>query len=107
MPWNGTGFTHRYGGHSTDVVGYAYNTEEWCPSCTLLLVGSPPSARPEDLEREIRLYGETIRDLVDPEDPRWKDSTVIPQPIFSGGDAYDDDGRPRACAGCHEELVEA
>lgn len=104
MAWNGTAH-----GHVTDVVGFAYLAEEWCPRCTLGLIGAvatlPP--RPAIVESEIKLYGTEIRDLdAEGEDPRWRNSGTIPQPIFNGEDARDENGRARTCAGCHEPLLE-
>jgi hypothetical protein len=109
MAWNGTYYEINAHGHATDVVGFAYLADEWCPRCTLGLIGSvstlPPL--PAIVESEIKLYGTEIRDLdVAGEDPRWRDSDTIPQPIFNGDDARDNNGRARTCAGCYEPLLE-
>ncbi len=107
MPWNGTAYEHNYQPHGTDIAGYSYCTEEWCPRCTMTLMGASSfGTDPETQEAEIREYGRTIRDLADPEDPRWKDSDTIPQPIFRSDDLADEDGTPRRCAGCREDLAE-
>lgn len=90
----------------TDVVGYTYLSDVHCPRCTLGLIGTvatlPPS--PEVLESEIRSFGTEVRDLADPEDPRWRDSGTVPLPIFQSDDLADDDGNPYRCAGCREVL---
>lgn len=108
MAWNGTEYVHHYGGHATDIVGYAYCADTYCPRCTLALMGSVSTLPPRQaiVESEIRIWGAEIRDLTDPEDPRWRDSDMIPQPIFLN-DACDEDDKPYTCASCHEGLVES
>jgi hypothetical protein len=103
MPFNGTGFTHNYSGHSTDIVGYAWNIEDWCPPCTFKAVIEAPlnyaTFRPDRMEMEIAAYAE--RNGLDIE------TTECPQPIFNGEDAMDMDlGRSRRCCRCHEPLIE-
>lgn len=92
-----------YSGHATDVVGYAWNTEDWCPPCTFKAVIEAPlgyaSYRQDRMEMEIAAYAE--RHELDIE------TTEYPQPIYNyGDDPLDNDGRPRRCCRCHEPLVE-
>src|SRR3954470_10607153 len=104
MPFNGTGFTHNYSGSSTDIVGYAWNADLWCPRCTLEALGyattGPVVGGSASLESAIRVYAEE-----NGLDPR---TTDVPQPIFNGEDAVDIDGDGRAhrCCKCHEPLIE-
>jgi hypothetical protein len=101
MPFNGTGFTQSYGGHATDVVGFAWNTENWCPRCTLEAMGfatTGPVRVGAVLESEIAIYA--AENGLDPE------TTDVPQPIFNGGDAVNDNGRPKICCRCQEQLIE-
>lgn len=103
MPFNGTGFTQHYGGHSTDVVGYAWNTDDWCPRCTLEAMGMATTGpvRPgATLESEIDIWA-AENSLT-----HMRDTTECPQPIFNSDDALDNDGRPRTCCRCHEQLIE-
>jgi hypothetical protein len=106
MAWNGTTYEINAHGHATDVVGYVWNTEEFCPSCTLKGLGLLTTGLPTPLllESQIQIYG--LEYGLEEDDPRWKDTGVIPQPIFNGEEAYDEDGRARQCASCHEQLVE-
>jgi hypothetical protein len=102
MPFNGTGFTQHYGGRSTDVVGYAWNTEEWCPRCVLEAMGfatTGPVRPGAVLESEIEIYAA--------ENGLDRETTDVPQPIFND-DALrgDSSGRSRRCCRCHEHLVE-
>jgi hypothetical protein len=101
MPFNGTGFTQSYGGHSTDVVGFAWNTESWCPRCTLEAMGfatTGPVRAGGVLDSEIAIYAaENGLDL---------ETTDVPQPIFNSDDAVDDNGRPKTCCRCQEQLIE-
>lgn len=90
-----------YCGHATDVVGYAWRTEEWCPRDVLEALGfatTGPVRPGEVLESEIRIW--CAENGVDPE------TTEAPQPIFNSDEAYNDDGKPRTCCVCHETLVE-
>jgi hypothetical protein len=103
MPFNGTGFTQSYSGHATDVVGYAWNTEDWCPRCVLGELGfatTGPVRPGAVLESEIEIYA--AENGLDPA------TTDVPQPIFNGDDALEGDGsgRSRRCCRCHELLVE-
>lgn len=95
-----------YRPRATDVVAYAYCADEYCPACALAMTGASHRAdlTPEALEREIGEMGRVLYDMTDPEDPRWKDSNTIPQPILRSEGLTDEDGSPRRCAGCHEEL---
>lgn len=93
-----------YSGHATDVVGYAWNADDWCPPCTFKEVIEAPlnyaSYRQDRMEMEIAAYAE--RNELDIE------TTECPQPIFNGEDALEGDGsgRSRRCCRCHEPLVE-
>ena len=95
-----------YGGHATDVVGYAWNADEFCPPCVFWAVVEAPSKetsfQADRLEAEIEAYVKRNGIQVHRED-----SNVVPQPIFNGEDARDEDGRPRHCGRCHEPLVES
>lgn len=89
---------HHYGGHATDVVGFAWNADEFCPRCTLEMLGittTGPVRPGAVLESEIETYvvekGLQIH---------REDSNVVPQPIFNGG-------HPRHCGRCHEPLIES
>jgi hypothetical protein len=93
------------GGHATDVVGYAWNADEFCTPCIQEALGivTPHTTR----------FGESMEDEIE----AWvnekglqihrEDTNVVPQPIFNGEDAYDEDGRPRHCGRCHEPLIES
>lgn len=90
-----------YSSHATDVVGYAWNADDWCPRCVLegMGVATTGPVRPGAvLESEIAVYA--AENGLDPE------TTDVPQPIFNGEDAVDNDGRSRRCCRCHEPLVE-
>lgn len=93
-----------YGGHSTDVVGYAWNTEIYCPRCLLEALGfatTGPVVPGATLESEIALWAaENGLELY------REDSQRVPQPIFNGDDALDNDGRAQRCCRCHEPLIE-
>lgn len=105
MPWNGSTFVQHYGGHSTDVVGYAWNTEIYCPRCLLEALGlatTGPVVPGATLESEIALWA-AENDL----ELYREDSTRVPQPILNGEDAMDMDlGRAQRCCRCHEPLIE-
>lgn len=88
--------------NSTDVVGWAYNTETYCVSDVMIALGmmkSPKAARVtlDHVKTFIRLYGRQKFNLKR-DDPRWWDSTEIPQPIFSGEEG------DNTCAVCKERL---
>lgn len=94
-----------YSGHATDVVGYAHEADEFCPRCTLERLGvvtTGPVRPGATLESEIETYvvenGLQIH---------REDSNVVPQPIFNGEDAFEEDSSPRHCGRCHEPLVES
>jgi hypothetical protein len=104
MTFNGTGFTHNYSSHSTDIVGYAWRTEEYCPRCTLEAMGTSttgPVRAGAVLESEIEIWA-AENGLSD-----MRETTEVPQPIFNSDDAFDNEGRPRTCCRCHEQLVES
>lgn len=102
MTFTGTEYTINARGHATDIVGFAWNTEEFCPRCTLEALGYattlPVLGNGAALESAIKIYAEEKK--LDPQ------TTDVPQPIFNGEDAFDEDGRSRTCASCHEPLVE-
>lgn len=104
MVWNGSTYVQHYGGHSTDVVGYAWDTEIYCPRCLLGALGiatTGPVVPGPTLESEIALWAaENGREL------DREDSTRVPQPIFNDEAMNVDLGRPHRCCRCHEFLIE-
>lgn len=97
MPW--------YSGHATDVVGYAWNTEDWCPRCVLEAMGVATTGpvRPGPvMESEIEIWA-AANGLT-----HLRETTEVPQPIFNNDDALEGDGsgRSRRCCRCHEPLIE-
>lgn len=104
MSWNGTSFVQHYGGHSTDVVGYAWDTEIFCPRCTLERMGmatTGPVRAGAVMESEIAIWvAEQGLEM------HREDSQRVPQPVFNGQEAVDEDGRAHRCGGCHEPLIE-
>lgn len=87
----------------TNVVGFAWRTEDYCPRCTLEAMGiatTGPVRYGASLESEIDLWAEE-NGL-----SRMRETTEVPQPILDGDDATDNDGRPRRCCRCHEPLIE-
>jgi hypothetical protein len=102
MTFNGTEYTINARGHASDIVGFAWNTEEFCPRCTLGALGYastlPVLGNSAALESAIKIYAE--------EGGFDSQTTDVPQAIFNGEDALDDDGRSRTCATCHEPLIE-
>jgi len=88
----------------TNVVGFAWRTEEYCPRCTLDAMGmatTGPVRYGASLEGEIEIWT-AENGLTD-----MHETTEVPQPIYdTGTDALDDDGRARRCCRCHEPLVE-
>lgn len=104
MVFIGTEYTINACGHATDIVGYDWNTEKWCPRCTLDAMGvatTGPLHYGRSLESEIETYVQENGLEI------WReDSTRVPQPVFNGEDAFDNDGRAERCCRCHERLVE-
>jgi hypothetical protein len=101
MTFTGTDYVYRHGGHATDVVGFAWNADDWCPRCVMEGIGMATTGpvRPGAvLESEIALWAR--ENGVDSE------TTDAPQPIFNGEDACDENGRSRRCCKCHEQLIE-
>jgi hypothetical protein len=102
MTFTGTEYTINACDSATDIVGFAWNAAEFCPRCTLAALGYastlPVLGNSAALESAIKIYAEEGGF-----DPR---TTDVPQPIFNGEDALDNDGRSRTCASCHESLVE-
>lgn len=67
------------------IAGYAFNAEMLDPRCTLEKMGvttvRPIRGDDAELTSAITCYGfESVGLMLD--DPRWQDSTVIPQPVF-------------------------
>lgn len=90
---------------STDIVGFAWNTEVWCPRDLMAaldgtMVTLPVRGDSPILDAMIIAYGIRVHKLTDDDDPRWKDSTVVPQPIFSGSDEADG----ATCGICGDEV---
>lgn len=104
MVFTGTEYTINAHGSATDVVGYDWNTEKWCVPCVLTALGvtTPHTTRfGESLEDEITAWVKESGLEI------WReDSTRVPQPVFNGEGAYDNDGRAERCCRCHEQLVE-
>lgn len=89
--------------HVTETVGYVWRTEDWCPRCILDALGfatTGPVRPGRVLESEIETW------VVENGLTHLRETTEVPQPILHSDDAYDNDGRPRACCRCHESLVE-
>lgn len=87
----------------TNVVGFAWRTEDYCPRCTLDAMGmatTGPVRYGASLESEIDLWAEE-NGLA-----HMRETTECPQPILDGDDALNNDGRPRTCCRCHEQLIE-
>jgi hypothetical protein len=87
----------------TNVVGFAWRTEDYCPRCTLEAMGmatTGPVRYGAVLESEIDLWAEE-NGLT-----HMRETTEVPQPILDTDDALDNDGRPRTCCRCHEQLIE-
>lgn len=103
MVFTGTEYTINACGKSTDVVGYAWRTEEYCPRCTLEAMGmaiTGPVRAGAVLESEIEVWA-AENGLTD-----MRETTEVPQPIFNGEEAVDNDGRAKTCCRCHEQLIE-
>lgn len=104
MAWNGTEYVHAPRGHSTDVVGFSWNTDTYCPRCTLGSLGfattGPVQGDSPALASAIKVYAE--EGGFDPQ------TTDVPQPITNGEDALRSDGSGKSenCCICHEPLVE-
>ena len=52
------------------------------------------------LESEIEIWA-AENGLAD-----MRETTEVPQPIFNGEEAFDNDNRSKICCRCHEQLVE-
>jgi hypothetical protein len=92
-----------YSGHATDVVGYAWDADNYCPRCVLELMGvatTGPVHPGPVLESEIDVWA-AANGL-----SHMRETTECPQPIFNSEEAYEEDGRARRCGRCHEPLVE-
>lgn len=89
--------------HSTDVVGFAFGADTYCVPDTLVVLGvmrSPKKAGATQahVSTFIKIYGRQKLNLKN-DDPRWKDSTVIPQPIFTN------EAADMTCGHCKEALL--
>jgi hypothetical protein len=93
-----------YGGHSTDIVGYAWDADVYCPRCTLERMGigtTGPVRAGAVMESEIAIWvAEEGLEM------HREDSQRVPQPIFNSDDARDNDSRAYRCGSCHEPLIE-
>jgi hypothetical protein len=97
--------TQYYGGHATDVVGFAWDGDTYCPRCTLERMGvatTGPVIPGPVMESEIDIWV-----IANGLEMHREDSQRVPQPIFNGEDAMDMDlGRACRCGRCHEPLIE-
>lgn len=88
-----------YGTHGTDIVGYSFNADEYCPSCTkgMFQQYAPfaPTLTEDVLEAAAKALG------IDRQDERSYDSSEFPKVIF-GSDVESDDER---CGKCGESLI--
>jgi hypothetical protein len=85
-----------YGTHGTDIVGYTFNGDEYCPGCILNMFGNVLDTSAEALmDREAAALG------IDRQDERSYDSGDFPKVIF-GSDVESDEER---CGGCGESLI--
>lgn len=102
MSFTGSGYEINTHGHATDIVGFAWNADEFCPRCTLGGLGytttGPVRGDSPTLESAIRVYAE--EGGFDPQ------TTDVPQPIFNGEDAFFENGRSRTCGTCGEPFIE-
>ena len=90
----------------TNVVGFAWRTEDYCPRCTLDAMGiatTGPVRYGATLESEIEIWA-AENGLTD-----MRETTEVPQPVYDTGDdplEGDGSGRSRRCCQCHEALIE-
>lgn len=89
-----------YGLHSTDIVGYAYQADTYCPGCIAHMLRKGPLLPAEDAIAAL-----LTRRGLDPS--ATHDTDIAPFPIFASDDAYDNDGRPHCCLKCLEPLIDA
>jgi hypothetical protein len=79
--------------HATDIAGYAYRAEAYCPGCTLLALGLAPTAYVEGA-----LDDEAARLGIERHDEHSFDSGDFPKVIFA------DEIHGDACGNCHGAL---
>lgn len=83
--------------HATDIVGYDFNAEHWCPDCLLNAFGNVLDRSAEDvLDREARALN------INRHDERSFDQSEFPKVIFAS--QVDSDER---CCKCHNSLIGA
>lgn len=98
--------------HSTDIVGYTFRADQFCPRCIVNQVnGHHPNAvnrtakECASAEDSLDIIAERLGGNFDRYDERSFDSDDFPKVIFRDmlDSSYNDDG-PERCGQCHEVL---
>ena len=82
----------------TDVVGYTFRPDLYCPGCTLIVAAEQPLA--SGVEAQLDLIA--ARSGVDRQDERSFDSGDFPKVLFQ--DQVEPDDRCSACGGLLRDL---
>ena len=94
--------------HATDIVGYSYQADTYCPTCTTAMVrrnaalplsfwnAAPANA---DIETTLDYYATHVIPDADRYDETTFDTEDFPKVIFSSQVES-----PEHCGACHEEL---
>jgi hypothetical protein len=87
--------------HATDIVGYTYNADTYCPSCTERIADERLLQIAPTVDPGLDVLGTWARELgIDREDERSYDSGDFPKVVFA--DMVEDD---EYCGSCQNRLV--
>lgn len=91
---------------SGDIIGYTYDTENLCPSCTMSAMTMFPQLWPEGCEamlNHLAAAGLNPRnEIINREDENSFDSGIFPKVIlYVGADSAEEQ-----CSNCGEKLVD-
>jgi hypothetical protein len=88
--------------HSTDIVGYTHQADNYCPACILTVLVGTHNVSTTDPEGEFGLTPIAINRGIDRDDEASFDSGGFPKVLFRDrlGDLYE------RCGRCGEELGE-
>lgn len=84
---------------ATDIVGYTYDTENLCPSCTVETVGIANPGFNISAEEFLNAAAGILK--IDRMDERSYDSSTFPKVIFDSQIDSDE-----ICAHCGEKLIQ-